>query len=280
MSDSTRSAAAISWKRNFYTLWIAELFALMGFQAVQPFLAYYIQEFDVESLSEALIWAGYVGTAGGLAMAVSSPFWGALADRIGRKPMVVRAMLGGSAAILLMSYVTSVEQLLAVRVLQGMMAGTVTACITLVSTTTPRSRLGYTLGMMQGAFMLGTSLGPLVGGPFIDHLGYHHTFRVSGILVAISGVAVQLWVKEDFQKKAETAGKRVVGGLVRDSGRLLKLRPFLLMIILRSRRWRTAIRALRPAPIGCGGRPCWRGSFPPTSAHARPVAGACGPSPP
>ncbi len=43
---------------------------------------------------------------------------------------------------------------------------------------------------------------------------------------------------------------------------------------------RTARRALRPAAIGCGGRPCWRGCFPPTSANARPVAGACGSSPP
>ena len=43
---------------------------------------------------------------------------------------------------------------------------------------------------------------------------------------------------------------------------------------LRSRRRRIALRALLPAPIGCGGRPCWRGCFPPTSAHARPVAPA------
>ena len=42
---------------------------------------------------------------------------------------------------------------------------------------------------------------------------------------------------------------------------------------LRSRRRRTALRALLPAPIACGGRSCWRGCFPPTSAHARPVAG-------
>ncbi len=41
-----------------------------------------------------------------------------------------------------------------------------------------------------------------------------------------------------------------------------------------SRRRRTARRALRPAAIDCAGRPCWRGCFPPTSANARPVAGA------
>ena len=49
---------------------------------------------------------------------------------------------------------------------------------------------------------------------------------------------------------------------------------------LRSRRLWTAIRAPNPAAIGWGGRPCWRGCFPPSSAHARAVAGACGSSPP
>ncbi len=227
---SIKAGSTISWKRNFYTLWVAELFALIGFQAVQPFLPYYIQEFDVKDLSEALIWSGYMGTFGGLAMALSSPFWGALADRSGRKPMVVRAMLGGSVAISLMGWVTSVEQLVAVRVLQGIMAGTVTACVTLVSTTVPKSRLGFTLGMMQGAFMLGTSLGPLVGGPFIDHLGYKNTFIISGILVVLPGVAVQLWVKEDFHRK-KNKEKRSSGGFLRDTQRLLRLRPFLLMLI-------------------------------------------------
>ena len=39
---------------------------------------------------------------------------------------------------------------------------------------------------------------------------------------------------------------------------------------LPSRRRRTAIRALRPAPIAWGGRPCWPGCWAPTSAHAQP----------
>ena len=84
----------ISWKRNFYALWIAEFAAIIGFQVVQPFLPYYIQEFGVEDLAEALIWTGRMGTAAGLAMAISAPIWGGLADRFGRKPMVVRSMLG------------------------------------------------------------------------------------------------------------------------------------------------------------------------------------------
>jgi len=230
MVDRIENTREISWKRNFYTLWIAELIAIVGFQAIQPFLPYYIQEFDVADLSEALIWAGYMGTAAGLAMAFSSPIWGTLADRFGRKSMVVRAMLGGGVTVLLMAYVTSLGQLLIARTLQGALAGTVTACITLVSTTTPRQHLGYALGMMQGAFMLGASVGPLVGGPFIERFGYDNCFLVSGILVILAGAAVQFLVKEDFQRSEKSAEQQSGNGFFQDAGRLLRFKPFLIML--------------------------------------------------
>ena len=46
----------------------------------------------------------------------------------------------------------------------------------------------YALGLMQGTFMLGASLGPLLGGPFIEHFGYYNCFIVSGVLVLLAGV--------------------------------------------------------------------------------------------
>ncbi len=218
------------WRRNFYTLWAAELTAIIGFQAMQPFLPYYIQEFEVGDLSEALVWAGRMGTSAGLAMAVSAPVWGTLADRYGRKPMVVRSMLGGGLSVVLMAYVASVELLLLARVLQGILAGTVTACLTLVSTSTPRAHLGFALGLMQGAFMLGASVGPLVGGPMIQVFGYRYCFLVSGGLVVLAGLCVQLQVREDFQRSrsVESSSRYRLPG--RDMARLLSIRPFLVLV--------------------------------------------------
>lgn len=218
------------WRRNFYTLWAAELTAIIGFQAMQPFLPYYIQEFDVGGLDQALVWAGRMGTSAGLAMAVSAPVWGTLADRYGRKPMVVRSMLGGGLCVALMAYVPSVELLLLARVLHGVLAGTVTACLTLVSTSTPRSHLAFALGLMQGAFMLGGSVGPLVGGPLIELFGYRHCFLVSGIVVMLAGLCVQLQVREDFQRSrsVESSSRYRLPG--RDMARLLSLRPFLVLV--------------------------------------------------
>jgi DHA1 family multidrug resistance protein-like MFS transporter len=220
----------ISWKRNFFILWIAELVAIIGFQAIQPFLPYYIQQLDVDSLEEALIWAGYMGTAGGLSMAVASPFWGVLADRFGRKPMVVRAMFGGGVALILMVYATTAGQVLVVRTLQGFLSGTVTACITLVSTSTPRRHQGFALGMMQGAFMLGASVGPFIGGPSIEYMGYQNSFLVAGVLVILAGLVTQFWVKEDFTPQPPKPN-RVQSGIWTDAKQLMKIRSFMLVII-------------------------------------------------
>ena len=226
----------ISWKRNFYTLWCAELFAIIGLHAVQPFLAYYIQEFDVENLEEALLWSGYMGSVAGFAMALSAPVWGAVADRFGRKSMVVRSMVGGGLTVFFMAYADSVTELLVARMLQGALAGTVTACITMVSTTTPKQHLGYAMGMMQGAFLLGAALGPLAGGPFIEAYGYQAIFLVSGVMVVVAGLAVQLLVNEKFNKnKPEvenaSASKSNTDNFIADTKRLLQLKPFLITII-------------------------------------------------
>ncbi len=225
----------VSWRRNFYTLWIAQLAAIVGFQAVQPFLAYYVQQFAVHDLDEALIWAGRMGTAAGLAMALASPVWGSLADRFGRKAMVVRAMLGGGLSVAAMAQVTTLPQLLVARTVQGALAGTVAATTTLVSTTTPRRHLGYALGLMQGAVMLGGSLGPFLGGPLIERHGYRLCFVVSGVLVAAAGVAVQRWVKEDFRPQPGRPGggrgwiRR--GSMLADSLSMLRNRALLSMVI-------------------------------------------------
>ncbi len=226
----------ISWKRNFYTLWFAELFAIIGFHSVQPFLAYYVQEFDVESLDEALLWSGYMGSAAGFAMALSSPVWGALADRFGRKSMVVRSMVGGGLTVLFMAYADTVVELLIARFLQGALAGTVTACITMVSTTTPKKHLSYAMGMMQGAFLLGAALGPLVGGPFIEAYGYYACFLVSGAMVVSAGVAVQLLVREDFavhkrKKEQAASAESGVSHFFSDASRLLHLKPFFVTMV-------------------------------------------------
>ncbi|MGD1994784.1 MAG: MFS transporter, partial [Anaerolineae bacterium] len=117
----------IPWKRNLAAIWFAELTSIIGFAIAIPILPFYVQELGVTDPDAVKFWAGLITTVHPITMAVMAPIWGTLADRYGRKVMLVRAMLGGAVILGLMGLATSVHQLVILRAIQGMLTGTVTA---------------------------------------------------------------------------------------------------------------------------------------------------------
>jgi DHA1 family multidrug resistance protein-like MFS transporter len=186
------------WQRNLAVLWIGELIAIAGFSVTLPFLSYYVQELGITEVNQVAFWSGLITSAQATTMAFIAPVWGSLADRYGRKIMVVRAMLGGSVVIASMGFVRNVQQLAILRAIQGTLTGTVPAATTLVASSAPQERRGYALGLLQMAIYLGASVGPLLGGLVADSLGYRATFWVTGGLLFIAGVLVATLVREDF----------------------------------------------------------------------------------
>jgi len=148
------------------------------------------------------MWAGLLATAGGISMTAFAPLWGMVADRYGRKLMVQRAMFGGAVIMALMGAVSNVHQLLVLRFIQGAVTGTVPASIALVSSVTPKDRMGYSLGLMQMAFFTGASVGPWVGGVMADHFGYRVPFAVTGALLVVAGFLVLFGTHERFERPA------------------------------------------------------------------------------
>src|SRR5207253_8670973 len=102
--------------------------------------------------------------ASGFALAVASPIWGILGDRFGRKPMLLRSMLGGAITVGLIFFVQNPTELIVLRFLQGATSGTVAAATALVAAETPRSRVGWALGVVTSAVALGRAIGPVIGG--------------------------------------------------------------------------------------------------------------------
>src|SRR5512147_326141 len=83
------------WQQNLYTIVVAQTVAMIGFGIAQPFLPFYLQDLGVSSVDEVAFWVGLISSMQPICMAISAPIWGVLADRYGRKPMLVRAMIGG-----------------------------------------------------------------------------------------------------------------------------------------------------------------------------------------
>lgn len=184
------------WKRNLIVLCGAQFLTLTGFSAYMPFMPYYVQELGVESNALAVAWLAAYNTGGAIAMMVSAPIWGSLADRVGRKPMVVRATLAGAVFALGLSLTQTPLQLVVVRILQGIFCGTVSAAITLVATETPDEYLGRGLGAMQAAQYVAFALGPMVGGVAADGLGYRAVFLISGVMMLVAAVAIAALARE------------------------------------------------------------------------------------
>lgn len=195
-------AGRISWRRNLYAIWVAQLLAIMGFNLRMPFLPLFFGDIGVGTREGQALWTGILLSAGAATMAVTSPLWGALADRKGRRPMLLRAQFASFVTIGLTAVVTSPWQMLGLRVIEGALAGTVTAATALVAVTMPRERLGYGLGMIQMAVFSGSAIGPLIGGLLADHLGYRPTFIVSSLMLFSAGVITLLLVQERFEPAA------------------------------------------------------------------------------
>ncbi|MBN2361528.1 MAG: MFS transporter, partial [Deltaproteobacteria bacterium] len=196
---------------------------MIAFSFVFPFIPLYVQALGVPDPTKAAQWSGWIAASTALTMAVAQPIWGNLADRFGRKPMVIRSMIAGSITLGLMGLATHPWHILVLRLLQGMLTGTVTASTALVATVVPKQRLGFALGLLQVAMFGGSSLGPLVGGIVADSFGFRASFGAACLLALAGGLTVITLVREDFTPPPATAARR---GVIAGSRVLLALAGF------------------------------------------------------
>ncbi len=216
------------WQKNLYTIVLAETIAMIGFSIAQPFLAFYLQDLGVRSVEEVAFWVGLISSLQPICLAVSAPVWGIVADRYGRKPMLARAMFGGGIALVLSGLAANPQQLMAFRMLEGLLAGTVAAATTLVAVTTPPEHRGYGLGLLQTAMFTGNFLGPLIGGAIASTLGYRVAFIISGATLCATGLLVLALVQEAFVRPAPRQHK---GSSLRTMVRGLARNPLLMSML-------------------------------------------------
>jgi len=197
-----------SWKRTLVVVWIAEFISLIGFAMVMPFLPFYVQELGVSDPNQVKFWSGLVVSAHAITMGFFAPIWGSVADRYGRKLMLERAMFGATVVIALMAFARSPQELVALRLLQGCLTGTVPAATTLVASIVPRERTGFALGWLQMGIFAGVSVGPLVGGVVADTWGYQVSFLATAACLFVGGLGVLFFVDEDFKRPEIKPGER------------------------------------------------------------------------
>jgi MFS transporter, DHA1 family, multidrug resistance protein len=184
------------WKKNLYTIWIAQFITIMGMSSVTPFLPFYVRELGISDPESVTRWSGLVFAGPFFLSIIFTPLWGAVGDRYGRKLMVVRAVFGLGIAQILVGTAQSVDQLLLFRMIQGALSGFIPAALALVSASAPRERAGYAMGILQTSLSAGILIGPMIGGLLADIIGYRPIFFVVATLCFISGIFVMTMVNE------------------------------------------------------------------------------------
>jgi MFS transporter, DHA1 family, multidrug resistance protein len=192
------------WQRNQYAVVASVGLAFFAFELSNPFIPLYVRQLGVADLAEAAFWAGLISGVTPLLAALMGPIWGTVADRYGRKSMVLRALVCIGVAQFLTGFVPNVYWLLAVRVGMGVFAGFTSMSLALAISVSPRERMSQTIARMQAAQIAPAAIGPLIGGPLADLLGQRATFMITGALLLVPVLLISRVLKE--QPEAPPSG--------------------------------------------------------------------------
>ena len=212
---------------NLWATCAAQFLTLAGMTAVLPLLPLYLQHIGVTDRATLKYWTGALGAAPFAVAVFATPVWGALADRLGYKPMVVRSVFGLAVATAGMGFSATPLALLGWRAVQGAVSGVFPAAVALVSAMTPERRLGRSLALLQSARAGGALCGPLIGGVLADLVGIRGLFFGVGVLAAAAGVVSALVITEPAHVAATHGGAAATS-----SSALLTAPPLLAMLAL------------------------------------------------
>ncbi|WP_284645799.1 MFS transporter [Paenibacillus silviterrae] len=229
-----------SWKRNLAMLWLGSFLVSMAYSISFPFLPIFLQN-DLHITEHLEIWTGIIFAVTFLASSFIAPFWGSLADKYGRKLMMLRAGLCLSLAYFLYFLVQTPYEMLFARILEGLLAGYIPSAIALVATQTPEKHVGYALGIISTAGASASVIGPLFGGVVSHWAGPRETFFVAGVMVLAAFVIAFLWVKEPQFVKSEKKRSSVWSDL-KEAAANRNLMMILLLIFITS----TSIMIVEP----------------------------------
>ncbi len=151
---------------------------MTGFGIIMPVFARRFGEFGsgVEDL-------GLMTMSFALAQLIAAPFMGSLADRFGRRPLVLISLIAFAVSNIGFLWAPTTAIFIAIRTLEGgLTAGLFPATMGVVGDLIPERKRAQWIGIVMGSYSVGFIFGPAIGGGLYDLYGFEAPFIVSAVM--------------------------------------------------------------------------------------------------
>lgn len=173
---------------------------MLMYGLVVPFLPIYAESLGVSQSEIGLLFASYA-----IALFVGTPIFGALADRVGRKKLLVCGLLGLALTTMVFAFAENFWVLVLARFLQGLSASIPwTAGLALLAENFPPEERGKAMGTAMSGQAGGVLLGPLIGGGLFEWGGYTLPFFTATGLAALAAILSVLFLKNVRDTRSES----------------------------------------------------------------------------
>jgi MFS family permease len=199
------------WRRNMYVCLFGSFTNITAMTVLLPFLPIYVEQLGVKTHAAIVEWSGVAYGIAFLGAGVMAPIWGKMADLHGRKLILMRASLAMAICMSLIGVAENIWQLVALRLLAGVLGGYASGAVVLVATQTPKDRAGWALGVLSTGGLAGTLLGPLIGGVLPGLIGLRETFFLTGGAIFMAFLATCFFIHEDRGLTSKGARRATTG---------------------------------------------------------------------
>jgi DHA1 family tetracycline resistance protein-like MFS transporter len=218
------TSAVASHRRALGILFLAVLTNLIGFGIIIPLLPFYGQAMGASELQIGLLFASF-----SVAQLLSSPVWGTLSDRYGRKPFLLLGLLGAAAGFVIMALAPSLEWLFIARLVDGACGGMIATVRAYLSDVLEERERARGFGFIGAAFGIGFIAGPALGSLLVQW-NLKAPAWAAAALSLLAAAVVLLWLPEPSQHRPLQRG--ILVRRFAELWGLPALRPLLLFDLL------------------------------------------------
>jgi MFS transporter, DHA1 family, tetracycline resistance protein len=178
-------------KKEKLIILLTVLVDVIGFGIVIPILPFYVTEFGASAFTVTVLFATY-----SICSFLSSPFLGALSDKIGRRPVLLFSIASTAVGWVVFASAAALPLLFLGRIIDGLAAGNFSIAQSyLIDLSKDEKDRTANIGLLGAAFGIGFTLGPMIGGT-LSKISHAAPFWFAGGLATLNVIVAYFTLPE------------------------------------------------------------------------------------